>query len=689
MPLSRANSLVPGGREALFQTLLTPRGSRPASPSFSPSAGTPRPRRNWALCAVNAVLIVTSTILLLLTALMYLPDSDLYYWKRDGCQTKILGMNDRINATLQVRRDNFKSSAYTCNMHLKSYFISPYTTRIFLYLMKGLQPPLPILTPIPFSLLDHRQAAQSSGLVATDLGHPINRQPRTAIVNTVKFHTEIVASLIYHFTKLNHNVTVYARDDGLGIERVINPFHWKGLKRYEQFYSSFYEFDVVVFATYPTCHLGLAANLIATGLPQRYLAVLHNPDLLAADDAAAALVAAEGNVQLLTITPHVNDYANSILEAEGFDDSVRSQWFAPIFPVLFPEECNNPMLRSPSGSASEQPACNRSAVWQEVDGAAPVDLESSGAGEGDDDEDDGWNSTGKRKLTAKSEPDKLKEKKKKSRKDSDNDDEDDGEVGRIPPPSVSKGFFSSSSSSSSALSSSRFSRQGFCVQGKLDPSRRSYDSLFSDLAARRETLLASDFSLVLQGKMGGRKGTDVLEIPSDLEEDGLVRRYTALPFQEFYEVLHSCLAIMPAFASEAYYLHKGSSSVAASFIAGTPLIATPRTLAAYSFLDASAVFLVPEGTRDVDAMEAVMELPSEVIEAKLAAMRALRYQLYERNFALLQSALGEQYLAKKKVPAADDSTSNKKKKKNGSVYNTMWYDASGPLWTAEPMRRRQ
>jgi len=545
------------------------------------------------------------------------------------------------------------------------------------------------------------QAAQSSGLVAVDLGHPTGRQPRTAIVNTVKFHTEIVASLIYHFSKINHNVTVYARNDGLGIERVINPFHWKGIKRYEQFYNTFYEFDTIVFATYPTCHLGLAANLIATGLPQRYVAVLHNPDLLAADDAAAAVIAGEGNVQLLTITPHVNDYANSILKAEGFDESVRSQWFAPIFPVLFPEDCGNPSLKSPSGIAAEQPACNRSAVWQDIDGAAPVETtilkNSDGLGddENEDEDIDYWNNRSKkrRKLAAK-DLKTIPSKDKKGSKDSNSDD--DGEID-IQPPSVSKGFFSTrgggttsssfnpGSTSSTSFLSSRYSRQGFCVQGKLDPSRRSYDSLFSDLAARREALLASDFSLVLQGKMGGRSGKDILEVPSELEEDGLVRRYTALPFQEFYEVLHSCLAIMPAFASDAYYLHKGSSSIAASFIAGTPLIATPRTLAAYSFLDSSSVFLVPEGTKDVDAMEAVMALPSEVVEAKLAAMRALRHQLYERNFALLQSALGEQYLVKKKVPSSraySTITPGKKKTRTGTMFKAMWYDASGPLWTA-------
>lgn len=127
MPLSRANSIGPGpgpgGRDPLFHTLLTPRGSRPSTPSFSPSAGTPRPRRSWPFVAVNAVLIATSSILLLLTAVMYLPDSDLYYWKRHGCQTKILEMNGRINATLQASRRHFSD---TWKMHLKRNLLSRY-----------------------------------------------------------------------------------------------------------------------------------------------------------------------------------------------------------------------------------------------------------------------------------------------------------------------------------------------------------------------------------------------------------------------------------------------------------------------------------------------------------------------------------------------------------------------------------
>lgn len=103
MPLSRANSITAlGGREALFQTLSSPKGSRPQSPSFSPSAGSPRPKRNVATCAIHALLGTTSVLLLLLTGLMYLPDSEIYDLKKLGCQAKILEMNDRMNATLLV-----------------------------------------------------------------------------------------------------------------------------------------------------------------------------------------------------------------------------------------------------------------------------------------------------------------------------------------------------------------------------------------------------------------------------------------------------------------------------------------------------------------------------------------------------------------------------------------------------------
>lgn len=55
-------------------------------------------------------------------------------------------------------------------------------------------------------------------------------------------------------------------------------------------------------------------------------------------------------------------------------------------------------------------------------------------------------------------------------------------------------------------------------------------------------------------------------------------------WQDYYRALHACIAVVPAFASPAYNLNKGSSSVAAAIAAGTPLLADRALLRAYSFL---------------------------------------------------------------------------------------------------------
>lgn len=60
--------------------------------------------------------------------------------------------------------------------------------------------------------------------------------------------------------------------------------------------------------------------------------------------------------------------------------------------------------------------------------------------------------------------------------------------------------------------------------------------------------------------------------------------------QEYYRAVAQARAVLPAFASDAYYTHKASSSVAASLICGTPLLADARLLAAYSYLPANATF---------------------------------------------------------------------------------------------------
>ena len=47
------------------------------------------------------------------------------------------------------------------------------------------------------------------------------------------------------------------------------------------------------------------------------------------------------------------------------------------------------------------------------------------------------------------------------------------------------------------------------------------------------------------------------------------------------------MALVPAFASPAYYVNKGSSSVGASLVTATPLIASRQLLQAYTWVAAS------------------------------------------------------------------------------------------------------
>ncbi|GAB4821499.1 hypothetical protein N2152v2_008545 [Parachlorella kessleri] len=445
------------------------------------------------------------------------------------------------------------------------------------------------------------EEVRSKGLLDPTLGKPRKRHPRTAIVNFVGFHVEVVSSLAFHFAKLRHNVTVFARED-YGMQGVVWPFHRKNFKRVESFFRAFHEFDTIVWATFPTCHLQTYMEILSFGLPQRHLMVVHNPDYLTDPGVASAI--AQGDARLLTIAPHVGQHALQLLALQGVHP--QHAWIAPMMPVVFPEECST---RDWTWAA---PACRRGRVWQ-----------------------------GQEQL-----PHQLQQQ---------------AQQQHAPQPQ----------------------RQSICIQGKLDPTRRDYYGIFAAMQARAGQLQAANFSLVLVGR-------GELSLPGDLveaglvrqytslpfqvrekirgrgycglqccsfKEEGLVRQYTSLPFQEYYEVLHGCSALLPAFNSPAYYLTKGSSSVGASLIAGTPLVATPQLLGAYSFLDESAVVMVEDGAADLEAMLHVLQQPADRLKAKRLALEALRRDLYDRNFEVLQRLLGTRYLWRQKFwrPAVTES----------------------------------
>ncbi|PRW45695.1 hypothetical protein C2E21_5862 [Chlorella sorokiniana] len=422
------------------------------------------------------------------------------------------------------------------------------------------------------------EAAKAAGL-DPELGAPVTRKPKTAILNFVRYHTEVVAVTVFHFVKLRHNVTVFTRDDPFHMGNVMHPYFWKGFRKFERFFEHFNEYDNIVVATFPTCHDPTLRELLRLGLPQRYIALVHNPEYL--NDTAISSMVRDHGIRLLAISPHVGNYARQVLEEQGVQAEL--DWIAPMMPVIYPEDCQ------PGSWQMDHPACNRSLVWQH----------------------------------------------------------------EAPPPAVGNPS----------------QRNSFCIQGKVDPARRNYITIFAEMLEHKQDLLARNFSLIILGKGGGRRDSSIVRIPEELVEAGLIRQYEKLPFQEYYEVLHSCLAVVPAFASDAYYVNKGSSSIGASLISGVPLISHRYMLKSYNFLEESAVFLADEPMSDVEAMIWVQSLPPEVREAKFVGLAALRTEMYDRNLQVLQRMLGERYMYHKKTGRGDDA----------SAYRPYYIDMSTPL----------
>ena len=46
----------------------------------------------------------------------------------------------------------------------------------------------------------------------------------------MRYHTEVVAALTYHFARLRHDVSVYTPQDRFGMEEVLSPYHPRGFK---------------------------------------------------------------------------------------------------------------------------------------------------------------------------------------------------------------------------------------------------------------------------------------------------------------------------------------------------------------------------------------------------------------------------------------------------------------------------
>ena len=104
-----------------------------------------------------------------------------------------------------------------------------------------------------------------------------------------------------------------------------------------------------------------------------------------------------------------------------------------------------------------------------------------------------------------------------------------------------------------------------------------------------------------------------------------------LNYTDFYDVLSGMTAILPAFADDDYFIHKASSSVPASIIAGSPIVATRRMLDMYSYMHEDTVWLQREGQSDFEALWEIIKKPRSQRERKRADAKDYAKQIVRQN----------------------------------------------------------
>ncbi|KAF2096569.1 hypothetical protein NA57DRAFT_42906 [Rhizodiscina lignyota] len=186
----------------------------------------------------------------------------------------------------------------------------------------------------------------------------------------------------------------------------------------------------------------------------------------------------------------------------------------------------------------------------------------------------------------------------------------------------------------------------FALQGNYDGSRRDYKKIFNHLGKFLNSSTPGeeaadlndhdshpDIQLHLLGH--GRKP----EVPKELEPH--VKFDEGLEYLNFYGIISRTFALLPGFANAEYLDRKASSTVPASLIAGTPLVATQAILDAYTYLPPEAVWLQEENEEDFDVIGKILAMKPEDRKKKKEAVRKANEQRVEMNKGLVAEWMRE------------------------------------------------
>ncbi|WYZ33741.1 hypothetical protein EsH8_I_000017 [Colletotrichum jinshuiense] len=142
------------------------------------------------------------------------------------------------------------------------------------------------------------------------------------------------------------------------------------------------------------------------------------------------------------------------------------------------------------------------------------------------------------------------------------------------------------------------------MQGDYSSGRRNYQHTFEqlghvigELRAKAGTEEEKNRKVTLHVIGHGEPPS----VPDDLKSNVVFDQDLSYP--DFYRTLSGAFTIIPAFADDDYLDRKASSTVPAALIAGAPIVASEKLLAAYTYLPREAVWLSEPGEDEMDTIK--------------------------------------------------------------------------------------
>lgn len=181
------------------------------------------------------------------------------------------------------------------------------------------------------------------------------------------------------------------------------------------------------------------------------------------------------------------------------------------------------------------------------------------------------------------------------------------------------------------------SENAFALQGNYEESRRDFNTVFSHLQSLINDSAFGDISnqenVTLRLLGSGKRP----KVPQSLQNRVFFDEN--LSYKEYYSVLSRTFTLLPAFANDEYLTIKASSTVPASLLAGTPLVATKEILTAYTYLAEDAVYLQNNNETELEVIDRILKSKSEDREHKKVIVRKQCIMIINSNVKLIEAWL--------------------------------------------------